>query len=68
MDADDFYEEDEPVEKIKAAFERGEKHVTARPVRQTERGQTAYLNTGVVEARPRQTLSNSRLAGQANHS
>lgn len=28
---DDFYEDDEPVEKIRAAFERGEKGVTKRP-------------------------------------
>lgn len=34
----DFYEDDEPIEKIKAIFERGEKVRTARP-----RGQTAYL-------------------------
>jgi hypothetical protein len=33
MDADDFYEDDEPVEKIMAAFERGEKGVTASPSR-----------------------------------
>ena len=37
----DFYEEDEPVEKIKAAFERGIKGVTARP-----RGRTEYLSVG----------------------
>jgi hypothetical protein len=37
----DFYEEDEPVEKIIAAFERGEKGVTARP-----RGRTVYLLIG----------------------
>jgi hypothetical protein len=35
----DFYEEDEPIEKIEAAFERGEKVMTARP-----RGQTVYLD------------------------
>jgi hypothetical protein len=28
---DDFYEEDEPVEKIVAAFERGRNGVTGRP-------------------------------------
>lgn len=28
---DDFYEDDEPIEKIKAAFERGKKVVTAPP-------------------------------------
>jgi len=27
----DFYEDDEPVEKIQAAFERGDKGVTERP-------------------------------------
>jgi hypothetical protein len=37
----DFYEDDEPVEKIKAAFERGIKGVTARP-----RGRTEYLSVG----------------------
>jgi hypothetical protein len=68
MNADDFFEEDESVEKIKTAFERGEKRVTARPVRQPARGQTAYLSTGVLAARPSQSLSTSRLAGQANHS
>lgn len=31
--SDDFYEEDEPVEKVVAAFEQGEKHLTVRPVR-----------------------------------
>jgi hypothetical protein len=31
MDSDDFYEDDEPVEEIMAAFERGEKGVTAPP-------------------------------------
>lgn len=29
---EDFYEDDEPVEKVIAAFEQGEKFVTARPV------------------------------------
>jgi len=28
---DDFYEEDEPVEDVLAAFERGEKHLTGPP-------------------------------------
>lgn len=38
--ANDFFEDDEPVEKIRAAFERGEKRVT---VRATSRGITAFL-------------------------
>jgi len=38
----DFYEEDEPVEKIKAAFDRGTKHVTRRPGA-APRGQTTFL-------------------------
>jgi hypothetical protein len=33
MDPDSFYEDDEPVEEILAAFERGEKGVTKRPPR-----------------------------------
>ncbi|MFI6508468.1 hypothetical protein ACIBCT_12755 [Streptosporangium sp. NPDC050855] len=33
MDANEFYEDDEPVEKIVAAFERGEKRVTKHPSR-----------------------------------
>ena len=37
----EFYEEDEPVEKVVAAFERGEKGVTARPL-----GRTEYLLIG----------------------
>jgi hypothetical protein len=37
----EFYEEDEPVEAIVAAFERGERGVTARP-----RGWTRYLMIG----------------------
>jgi hypothetical protein len=31
MSADDFYVPDEPVEDVIAAYERGEKRVTARP-------------------------------------
>lgn len=30
-DASGFYEDDEPVEKVRAAFDRGEKGVTRRP-------------------------------------
>lgn len=33
MSANDFYEDDEPVEQILAAFERGEKRQTKRPNR-----------------------------------
>jgi hypothetical protein len=33
MDSDDFYEDDEPLEEIVAAFERGEKGLTAPPPR-----------------------------------
>lgn len=33
MSANDFYEDDEPVEDIVAAFERGEKRITQRPNR-----------------------------------
>lgn len=33
MSANDFYEEDEPVQDILQAFERGEKRVTRRPDR-----------------------------------
>lgn len=36
-----FYEDDEPIEKIKAAFERGIKGITAQP-----RGRTENLSTG----------------------
>jgi hypothetical protein len=38
--ANDFYEDDEPIEKITAAFERGVKGVTAPP----SRGRTEYLD------------------------
>ncbi|WP_239647524.1 hypothetical protein [Nocardiopsis baichengensis] len=31
MDGNDFYEEDEPLEEVLDAFERGEKHVTEPP-------------------------------------
>ena len=27
----DFYEDDEPIDEVRAAFERGEKHLTAAP-------------------------------------
>lgn len=36
----DFYEEDEPVADVIAAFERGRKVLTRRPAR----GQTVYLD------------------------
>lgn len=35
--SDDFYEEDEPVEKVVAAFEQGEKLLTAQPVRKVQK-------------------------------
>lgn len=35
--SDDFYEEDEPVDKVIAAFEQGEKHLTAQPVRKVHK-------------------------------
>lgn len=38
--ADDFYKEDEPLEDVIAAFERGEKVLTAPP-----RGRTVYLDS-----------------------
>lgn len=37
--SNDFYEDDEPVEKIIAAFAKGEKHETGRPVN----GRNYYL-------------------------
>ncbi|MEV7970698.1 hypothetical protein AB0O34_32620 [Sphaerisporangium sp. NPDC088356] len=33
MNADDFYEDDEPIEQVLAAFERGDKRLTRRPNR-----------------------------------
>jgi hypothetical protein len=38
--SNDFYEEDEPLEKIEAIFERGRKVLTAPP----SRGQTVFLD------------------------
>jgi hypothetical protein len=40
VDGDEFFEEDEPTEKIKRAFAKGEKGVTAP---RGARGQTQYL-------------------------
>lgn len=37
--SNDFYEDDEPVEKISAAFIKGEKHLTKAPVN----GRNAYV-------------------------
>ncbi|MFB9882970.1 hypothetical protein ACFFMN_34065 [Planobispora siamensis] len=52
MNANDFYEDDEPVEKIVAAFERGEKRLTKQPTR----GFNEHLNlagtTSVGETSP----------------
>lgn len=42
---DDFFEEDEPLEKVLAAFERGEKGVTARP---TPTGSVQHPNETTV--------------------
>jgi hypothetical protein len=69
MDADDFFEEDEPVEKIRNAFEQGTKGVTMPPVQGTQRGQNKYIGTGLVLAKPSQSLSNSLPTGQSqpNH-
>ena len=41
MHSNDFYEEDEPVEDVVAAFERGRKVLTRQP----GRGQTVYLDS-----------------------
>jgi hypothetical protein len=30
----DFYQDDEPVEQVRRAFEQGEKHLTAAPFKQ----------------------------------
>lgn len=49
----DFYEDDEPVDKVVAAFEQGPKTVTTPP-----RGRTAYLRT---EPFPRQNETAGRL-------
>ncbi len=57
FDADeDFYEDDEPLEKIVAAFERGERGVTAPPVCIDTGGLTPERHTatqpGIVRLRP----------------
>lgn len=39
--SDDFYEEDEPLENVEAAFDRGRKVLTRRP----GRAQTVYLDS-----------------------
>lgn len=51
-----FYEDDEPVEKIAAAFQRGEKHLTRAP----RRGQTEYLRLrGLPYGRPARVSDSS---------
>ena len=42
MERGDFYEDDEPVDDVVAAFTAGEPVVTARPV-ETKRGWTSFL-------------------------
>lgn len=42
MERGDFYEDDEPSEDVVAAFNAGEKFVTARPV-EHQRGWTKFL-------------------------
>ena len=57
----EFYEADEPVEKVIEAFERGQKGVTARPVR----GWTEYLTVnrpGQISFLPRTTIVSGRVA------
>lgn len=56
MDADDFFEEDEPIEKIRHAFDHGERGVTAPP---TPRGQTQYLRLPGYALRVAENLSES---------
>jgi hypothetical protein len=43
---DEFYEQDEPVDDVAKAFERGPKQVTGAP-----RGQTEYLTVGQTAVR-----------------
>lgn len=45
----DFYEEDEPIEKLTAAYEHGRPFVTAPPV-QAGWGQTQYVEVPVPPA------------------
>ena len=40
---EDFYEDDEPIEKILAAFERGPKGTTKRPAQQASSGPLAQI-------------------------
>ena len=47
MDPNDFYEDDEPVEDVIAAFERGRKVLTAPP----SRAQTIYLDSNGNQVR-----------------
>jgi hypothetical protein len=56
MDADDFHEEDEPIEKIKLAFGHGAQGVTAPPA---ARGQTQYLRVPGFALRLGEKLSDS---------
>jgi hypothetical protein len=59
----EFYEDDEPVEKILDAFERGQKGITARPVR----GWTRYLSVsrpGHAGFLPRITIVSGRVAAR----
>jgi hypothetical protein len=46
--SNDFYEDDEPIEKIKAIFNGGEKVSTARP-----HGQTVYVSVDADGMRSR---------------
>ena len=55
----DFYEEDEPVEKIVAAFERGEKGLTGRPTW----ARTEFLSA-LVAARPVERFDNEPAGNQ----
>ena len=45
MERGDFYEEDEPVDEIVAAFDAGEPFVTANPT-EPRRGWTKFLRLG----------------------
>ena len=54
MDRNDFYEDDEPVEEVLKAFERGQKHVTEPPalgfnLHLSLRGKPTVGETGAVQ-------------------
>lgn len=57
---DDFYEDDEPVEKIQAAFQRGEKGVTKRP-RDLNRLAASVVEDAVASSAPGVRFDHLRL-------